>query len=873
MSMNSKIARSFIQGNQKQNRLLYIGLCVLFVFGIVIFSFQGSLMKYQQEESFKKYGAWSGAVYGGTKEIETFLKNEKSVESLGTMRVFENFSISSGDISAYVATVDQEMVKLGRMEMLKGALPKKNHEIVLDQQLLKRIAPDAKMGDQITIPILWSDGTMENCQFVLSGIMNTWSKNWSRGSYPLPAAFVSDQQVFSKNSSQVNHYFFLTDEKEHYAVPDLDRLLKENEDSTYIYNGRVYSPSTGADSEFFEKGSFIAMICAIGILVVFFLLSMVIKNIRYRITIMRNLGADVWDVYEIFMWEAFFIWRKAILLGVTIGLVSSGVMIGVMKHVLRWEIPFMIEWGYLLIVTGALSLTFFVGYFLITFSSVNKKIQTSYREDNSNVKVESFPKLKRIKPMTVFRLYKRNLVFYSKQSVLKIGISVIAVIVLNLSVIKFLDHYQRYQNIEMDYTYTLDIYDMHQCLGEKEIERIKEIPGIISVDAKKTIYPQKGTISVSWDGWKDNEYINLIRKYSYSTSEENQARKESDCFELDSLIGLDTDNPELVEWYAGCIDEGKLDEQKFCDGEQCMLVLSPFFLEKTEMVDKKYEIRPLMDPEEYKSVSKVYEYQNGKNGIHPGDKITLDIDGKKYKLEVGGIITGVTGFAPGDVSSVAGSGEVAVGKAFIDKVANLSETEYNEFHINSYANADHEETDWELTNLLTKFLGDSPENGNYYFGNSREFVKVATDIEMTGMLKAVFMIIITLLLLGFLFYHGTVGRIQNERRKIKILQFLGMTRKKIRRIYWIENMIEGVCAGLLGVIGAGVIQFEMWKRESGYTKFQAVMEAGMRKNPMNEHIVLIYALVFLLYLLIYLLLVMIPMKNVLMPFGNRKSLS
>lgn len=60
--------------------------------------------------------------------------------------------------------------------------------------------------------------------------------------------------------------------------------------------------------------------------------------------------------------------------------------------------------------------------------------------------------------------------------------------------------------------------------------------------------------------------------------------------------------------------------------------------------------------------------------------------------------------------------------------------------------------------------------------------------------------------------------------------------KKIGYIYWIEGIIEGILSGMIGMIGAGLIQYSIWKKESGYTVFHAVMEYAMNKNTINKHI-------------------------------------
>ena len=153
------------------------------------------------------------------------------------------------------------------------------------------------------------------------------------------------------------------------------------------------------ENQFFEQKTFIAMIFAFSILVIGFLMSMVVGGMKYRITIMRSLGADKKTVYRIFMWEAFYLWRKGMLLGIGVGIFCSAVIIGVVKFVLHINIMTSVRWIDLVLALALFSVVFLLGYFLITLDSVFGRMRTSYREDNSSVINQKLPLSKKIKPM------------------------------------------------------------------------------------------------------------------------------------------------------------------------------------------------------------------------------------------------------------------------------------------------------------------------------------------------------------------------------------------------------------------------------------------------------------------------------------------
>lgn len=860
MNKVRKIAKACIGGNRKQSRVLQLGFCALCVFNILLLIFQASILNYRQEENFKKYGAWSGAIYEGNSEIYDFLKNSKDVEKVGKIRVFENVSIYQDGLFYNVGVIDQNAFELGKINLLKGTLPENEKEITLEQYLLKELAPSAQIGDMISIPIQeGKNKAADEYQFILSGVIDSWNENWDTLNYSLPAAFITEGAI-KKNTTVVEHIFCLADEKEKYTIHNLDELLKKYTDSTYVYNAKSFSPILSAEDEYFEQGTFLAMLGAIDSIVICFLLSTIVAKMKYSITVIRNIGGDFGTVYEMFMWEAFYLWRTGILLGVGTGAIISGILFLVMRQAFQVNIPIVLNGIYLMISLLILSIIFFISYFVVILSTVGRKLHTSYRVDNSSIAEKKFPAVKSIKPMNTFRLYIRNFQFYPLRNLLRIAVSILSVLVLNVYAIKFWDHYQQYQKIDVTYDYTLSIFDIGQSLSQGQIEQIQEIPGVISVLAEKQICPYDDTISISWDKWTDSEYINVFRKYSYASSIENINKNKSNSYEVESIAGIDA--PKLLEWYISCIDEGKLDTDKFLNGEQCILMLSPFSLEEAEMADKKYQVRPLIRADEYNKVSKVYEYENDENSIQPGDIVTIETDGIKKQVEVGGIIRTVTGWPPKSMDGIVGSGEIVVSETFIEKFLGITENDYNSLTIESSANADHAETDWQLMNIVENYMNNS-EEGSYYFNNSRESARIVREIEMTGMLQAVFIMVITLLFLGFILFQGTMGKLQNEMKRISILHYLGMTMKKIGYVYWIESIIEGLLSGMIGIIGAGLIQYSIWKKESGYTVFHAVMEYAMNGNSINKHIFNLYVLVFFIYFIIYLLLVFMPLKNML----------
>lgn len=855
------IAKSCIKGSKIQSRAIYMGLAAMCTFHILILIFQASILGYRQESNFKTYGAWSGAIYHGNYDIYSFLDHSKDVQTIGTISVFTDISVFDERLTSKVGKIDSDAIKLSRMKILEGRFPENEKEITIEKHILNQINPNAHIGGEITIPIQRGDSQLqEEYKFTLSGIIDSWNTNWDTAATELPSIFVWDEDVFWENSKVDEHFLLLGKENADYVIHDIDKYLKTYPESVYVYNAKAYAPILSAEDKYFKQGTFLAMLGAMDALIICFLLSFSVPRLKYRIAVVRSAGGDLCMVYQLSMWEACLLWGKGMLIGLVTGSAVCGLIC--LTNILfpKLDIPVVFRPTYLLVSLLLLSLIFFAGYFLITVSALGIKMNSGFREDNRNVSGKLLLPVKRIKPMNIFRLYKRYVLFYPLRSILRVGISVLAILILDIYIVKFGEHFLKYQQVEVKYDYTLETYDLKTVLNMDQINRIKEIPGIIDVQCGKKILTSDGPLTVLWEGWKDSEYINTLRKNSYISSDENRRKEQSDSFELGNITGIQ--DFQLIDWYIECTDEGEPDSDKLKNGEQCILLFSPYTLAVSQMQDWQYEVSTIVNEDDYNKVSKIYTYGQCSGDIRPGDFITVKAGEIEKQIEVGGIINSVTGWPPDLMGGVVGSGEVIVSDKFVEKFMGIKEDDYNSFVIKSSANADHAETDWQLTNVIDQYMYEQ-NNDSYYFHNSREGARVVREMELTGMIQATFIMVFVVLLLAFILFQGTIEKVQNESKRIRILHNCGMTKRKIKVIYWMEILTEGVLSAAIGMTGAGIIQYMSWKKDSGYTKVQAVLDYAMNANIINRHVLEIYAVIFVFYFITYTLLVIYPVKKLL----------
>lgn len=861
-----RIAKLCNKGNKKQSKRILIGLIILSVFGIMVVVFQESFVTTRQEEYYNRYGAWSGAVYNASEEVLKTLGESPDVKEHGNIRVFTNVTASIDGQAFELGTIEEEVYKLGRLSLKEGVLPKGNREIVMDEHLLKKLGEDIQVGAEVEIPLEWNEGgiaSQETQRFTLSGILKSWGKEWQTERYKLPDIFIYDDTDLGRQPEVQTNYFFLGDSKKGYSVEGISELLNANPDSTYVYNSLSYSIPQSAADKFFEQGSVIGVVCVVAFIIVMYLLMGTVKSKRYKIVLMKGLGADNIDLFCMTFWEAFYLWIVAAPIGLAAGIVSSAGMLMLARRIFKLNLMVKINWFTVLIVMAAIAVFVLVGYMVIVLTSVYQELPSSFRSDNSEAQNMRLPKIRSIRKLTTFRLYKKNRIFYRGRSFMRLGIAVIMIVALSLSIVRFFRYYQDYNvtKSNIEYKYELEIYDIEQGLDTAALQKFKDIKDIVRVDAEKTVRQMDPPISIHWSGWKNSEYINTLRKYTYIGNEgANQ-----DYFETTLISVTSKDNPGAIEWYRKCIDEGELDYEKFMNGEQCILFLSPFVLESSKLLEFDYSILPLLSEEQYQRTKKVYEYESGDGSIRPGDMITIKTTKGEQEIAVGGIVRTVTGWPEGNVKDAAiGSGVIVVGEGYIDKAEPTDVSDkYNYVTLISHANADYGDTDWQVENLINQYVG-TDEGTKYHYQNRRYISEFFIRADLTAMLQSVFISFISLLLFVIIMYQGVTGKMETDENRIRIFRALGMTRRSINRMYTWEYVLEGLGAGVAGMILAAAIQFAIWSKDSSGKELKEIWEVAKVMSPVNQYMVHIYAGVFLLYMVVYLLIVLVPTKRILL---------
>lgn len=795
MSKLKKVLLGGMKRNHRQNRSIIVGMIAVYICSIAVLITQESFLQSRQENDYQMYGAWSGSVYNCTEKMKKSISKNVGVKAMGSINSFSDLTVTFDGYESHIGTIDEEAFKLSRIKLSEGNLPKQKNEIAIEQPLLKQIDKNAKLGDIIKVPIKnrVSIDDISPQEFILSGIIHTWNQKWMKEDFKLPSLFVTENAFSPKDLKTQMNIFFILNNSGETSMKRLEALLRENKESTYIYNSKSYSMTRSLEDSFFETGSILGVVGVTAFVIILYLLSGRLKDQKYKLILMKGLGADNGHLFRIVLWESLYIWNRSIIIGGPLVCILLLLLFLTVKVAAYSTLAISINWLSLLLIAGFITLTFFMGNVLIFFSVIHKNIFSAFKKENIHTLKSSLPVVKKIKKITPFLLYKKNRVFYKEQSLLRICLSVFSVVMLTTNTIDFINGYSRYvqdkKNVNFDYT--LQIYDIKNGLTKEEIGALE---------------------------WYKNKFP---------------------------------------------LSAGILDTEKFIQGEQCILVMSPFSLSASTFHDVDMEIQPFMDYKEMSRAANVYDYAKEENQIKAGDFIHIESEYGNAAIEVGLVVTEVTGFAPQDIKGIhIGSGTVSVGEGFFNKLtASNVENLYNHIQLKSFEGANYTDTDWQIENLVHSLLGSG--DSKYHLNRSRFASEIAINQSMSKMMRSIILGLITLIIFISTIFIGTNNRMEDEKKRITILRSIGMERKRVRKMYFLEYLSEGILAGLIGLSIAGIIQLFALKQEFGYDSIIRLYHADKTFYPAANYFIPIGILIIGFYLLVHLLCVVIPVvKNI-----------
>lgn len=333
MINTTKIAKSNLKQNKSKSILIIITiiLSTLMLSSIGIYIVDAGA--YQKENTIKYSGNYQGILANVDEKQADILSNHADVELTGKMNGVGVEKLED-DSNISLAYMNEDALKLNSFEFIKGKLPSKENEIVLDSGALKALGYKNKdLGEKIKISYddYKNDKKIEK-EFIISGILKT-SEISEAGKYYY--AIISESYMRNtRNMSQedFNIYVKFNDKSNlsiEQAKEKLDKIANDiGLDTINTAVNENYINALKPDMETIMGGVFVGLVIVLSsILVIYniFYISIVTKVQEFGK--LRAIGATKKQIKNIVFKEGFILAGIAIPIGIILGYVLANIII------------------------------------------------------------------------------------------------------------------------------------------------------------------------------------------------------------------------------------------------------------------------------------------------------------------------------------------------------------------------------------------------------------------------------------------------------------------------------------------------------------------------------------------------------------------
>ncbi|HBY2895089.1 TPA: FtsX-like permease family protein [Clostridioides difficile] len=333
MINTTKIAKSNLKQNKSKSILIIITiiLSTLMISSIGIYIVDAGA--YQKENTIKYSGNYQGILANVDEKQADILSNHADVELTGEMNGVGVEKLED-DSNISLAYMNEDALKLNSFEFIKGKLPSKENEIVLDSGALKALGYKNKdLGEKIKISYddYKNDKKIEK-EFIISGILKT-SEISEAGKYYY--AIISESYMRNtRDMSQEDFNIYVKfNDKSNLSIEQVKEKLDKiaNDIGLDTINTAVnenYINALKPDMETIMGGVFVGLVIVLSsILVIYniFYISIVTKVQEFGK--LRAIGATKKQIKNIVFKEGFILAGIAIPIGIILGYVLANIII------------------------------------------------------------------------------------------------------------------------------------------------------------------------------------------------------------------------------------------------------------------------------------------------------------------------------------------------------------------------------------------------------------------------------------------------------------------------------------------------------------------------------------------------------------------
>ncbi len=726
--------------------------------------------------------------------------------------------------AGFIGTLDQGTAELGRIRMSQGRLPREDGEIALTEELLSSLGLEGKLGETVTLRVVGGENQMEERTYTLCGVLEPYGGGWVKKGYSLVSAVITEPELETFPWEKVCHVFTdiegsVRDTIEIYGMPDESMEVIQH----FAFNNLAYDFNGRTDYSYIQV--VLAVVFLVSLLAVFQIMGSQIRKRSRQVSLLKAIGATDGQVAGLFLREIFRILWKAALLGTAAGiLLVPGVLwlsglAGSGNLYFHLDLP--------LLAAGLLLVCLMV--YLGALFPIWKGKRIPLRGDFS-------PRVHRTAPLDPGKTYRKGRLIAAKSGGLFRAGTVLLLSGLAFSVFGGLylageEMELGGESLQFEMGASADMHFAGQELDATLPEEVSGIPGIGKVYTEQYGFGGQG-LYITYDGIGDSSLEPLRKQWNSYPYQAMEPYAKEEGKALSNVYGVYTGWQDNMEELAGMVYEGEPDWEAFEAGEEVLVYLPCYRIRDIQgMEEGESRIEFNTDPR--------YErFFLTDASLEPGAELTVQIayrtaeengeyrtaGTREFTVKVGGVVrylpdTGSLRWDPemmgafcvigsqnfvGELRSAWQQLEEESGGMTAAVQGNGGDALYDMIYLEGSGTAD--DTTWSSLQSMAE------SKGLYVAGNYEEWKEIheeALDRTVWYMTGAVG---IGFVMLCFL-VQTLSSRLREDRRKLGILEALGVRKLEIRSVYGIRGLVNGGLA-LAAAHGAFFLTAFFWHREA-----------------------------------------------------------
>lgn len=154
-----------------------------------------------EQSAFETYGSYTEVLYHVNPDA--LLQSREAIASSGSgvVSVTARIQTEESSVPLCLGTMDKNALSLKSIRLEQGRLPQGAKEAAIEHSACLALSVSAVPGETITLPLRMEDGSVEETQFVLTGILHDYIADWKRFdpsgcslSSPPPAVLVGESE-------------------------------------------------------------------------------------------------------------------------------------------------------------------------------------------------------------------------------------------------------------------------------------------------------------------------------------------------------------------------------------------------------------------------------------------------------------------------------------------------------------------------------------------------------------------------------------------------------------------------------------------------------------------------------------------------------